>query len=83
MWSVWEIEIPIATRHRRDMTEKMLKATLNQNIQQQNNIISYLVFVKIVVEVESFTSHLIQIRLSYWQAEIERLRLKLYPHKPG
>ena len=26
-------ELPVATRHRRDMTEKMLKATLNQNNQ--------------------------------------------------
>ena len=25
------IELPIATRHRRDMTEKLLKATLNPN----------------------------------------------------
>ena len=25
------IEIPVATRHRRDMTEKVLKATLNNN----------------------------------------------------
>ena len=25
------IELPAATRHRRDMTEKMLKATLNPN----------------------------------------------------
>ena len=24
-------ELPVATRHRRDMTEKLLKATLNQN----------------------------------------------------
>ena len=29
------IELPVATRHRRDMTEKMLKATLNLNKQQQ------------------------------------------------
>ena len=28
-------ELPIATRHRRDMTEKLLKATLNPNKQQQ------------------------------------------------
>ena len=26
------IELPVATRHRRDMTEKLLKATLNPNI---------------------------------------------------
>ena len=25
------IELPVATRHRRDMTEKLLKATLNPN----------------------------------------------------
>ena len=43
MSSVWDIilqwgstikvsiELPVATRHRRDMTEKLLKATLNQN----------------------------------------------------
>ena len=43
MWSVWDmilqwgstvkvsIEIPVATRHRRDITEKLLKATLNLN----------------------------------------------------
>ena len=29
------IELPVATRHRRDMTEKLLKATLNPNKQQQ------------------------------------------------
>ena len=25
------MELPVATRHRRDMTEKLLKATLNPN----------------------------------------------------
>ena len=29
------IELSVATRHRRDMTEKLLKATLNPNKQQQ------------------------------------------------
>ena len=29
------IELPVATRHRRDMAEKLLKATVNQNKQQQ------------------------------------------------
>ena len=29
------IELPVATRNRRDMTEKLLKATLNPNKQQQ------------------------------------------------
>ena len=29
------IELPVATRHRRDMTEKLLKATLTPNKQQQ------------------------------------------------
>ena len=29
------IELPVATRHRRDMTEKLLEATLNPNKQQQ------------------------------------------------
>ena len=29
------IELPVATRHRPDMTEKLLKVTLNQNKQQQ------------------------------------------------
>ena len=33
------IEFPIATRHRRDMTEKFLKATLNPNKQQQLNMV--------------------------------------------
>ena len=28
-------ELPVVTRHRRDMTEKLLKATLNPNKQQQ------------------------------------------------
>ena len=28
-------ELPVATRHRRDMTEKLLKAMLNPNKQQQ------------------------------------------------
>ena len=31
------IELPVATRHRRDMTEKLLKATLNPNKQQLNS----------------------------------------------
>ena len=31
------IELPVATRHRRDMTEKLLKATLNPNKQQQQH----------------------------------------------
>ena len=30
------IELPVATRHHRDMTEKLLKATLNPNKQQQH-----------------------------------------------
>ena len=29
------IELPVATRHRHDMTEKLLKATLNPTKQQQ------------------------------------------------
>ena len=29
------IELPVTTKHRRDMTEKLLKATLNPNKQQQ------------------------------------------------
>ena len=29
------IELPVTTRHCRDMTEKLLKATLNPNKQQQ------------------------------------------------
>ena len=29
-------ELPVATRHRRDMTEKLLQATLNPNKQQHN-----------------------------------------------
>ena len=39
------IELPVATRHRRDMTEKLLKATLNPNNQQQQQSF------KIIVEV--------------------------------
>ena len=31
-------ELPVATRHRRDMTEKLLKATLNPNKQQQQEV---------------------------------------------
>ena len=31
------IKLPVATRHRRDMTEKLLKATLNPNKQQQQH----------------------------------------------
>ena len=30
-------ELPVATRHHHDMTEKLLKATLNKNKQQQQN----------------------------------------------
>ena len=32
------IELPVATRHRRDMTEKLLKATLNPNSHTQSNL---------------------------------------------
>ena len=32
------IELPVATRHRRDMTENLLKATLNPNKQQQQTL---------------------------------------------
>ena len=32
------IELPAATRHRRDMTEKLLKATLNLNKQQLHKL---------------------------------------------
>ena len=32
------IELPVATRHRRDMTVKLLKATLNPNTHTQRNI---------------------------------------------
>ena len=32
------IELPVATRHLRDMTEKLLKVTLNLNKQQQQHI---------------------------------------------
>ena len=35
------IELPVATRHRRDMTEKLLKATLNPNT-HTNNIVDKL-----------------------------------------
>ena len=42
-----------------------LRHTTNNYI----NHASYLVFVKVIVEVESFVSHLIQICLSDWQAE--------------
>ena len=31
------IELPVATRHRRDTTDKLLKATLNPNKQQQHS----------------------------------------------
>ena len=31
------VELPVATRHRRDMTEKLLKAKLNPNKQQQQD----------------------------------------------
>ena len=30
-------ELPVATRHRRNMTEKLLKATFNPNKQQQQH----------------------------------------------
>ena len=33
------IALPVATRHVRDMTEKMLKATLNPNKHQQNQLL--------------------------------------------
>ena len=32
------IELPVATRHRRDMTEKLLKATLNPNSHTHSNL---------------------------------------------
>ena len=32
------IELPVANRHRHDMTEKLLKATLNPNKQQQDQL---------------------------------------------
>ena len=32
------IELPVATRHRRDMTEKLLKATLNPNTHTHTHI---------------------------------------------
>ena len=32
------IELPVATRHRRDITEKLLKAVLDPNKQQQQSI---------------------------------------------
>ena len=35
-------ELPVATRHRRDMTEKLLKATLNPNKQQQQQPFCFL-----------------------------------------
>ena len=31
-------ELPVATKHHRDMTEKLLKATLNSNKQQQHDL---------------------------------------------
>ena len=36
------IELPVATRHRHDMTEKFLKATLNPNKQQEHGHTSML-----------------------------------------
>ena len=39
------IGLPVATRHRRDMTEKLLKATLNQNIYTERQKIQ-IVFLK-------------------------------------
>ena len=35
------IELPVATRHCRDMTKKLLKATLNPNKQQHKGCIHY------------------------------------------
>ena len=34
--TIGSIELPVATRHRRDMTEKWLKVMLNQNKQTNN-----------------------------------------------
>ena len=42
------IELPVATRHRRDMTEKLLKATLNPN-KQHNNTSDVLIILVILV----------------------------------
>ena len=36
------IEIPVAIRHRRDMTEKLLKATLNLNKQTNKQYFLYI-----------------------------------------
>ena len=36
------IELPAATRHRRDLTEKLLEAALNPNKQQQQQQNTYL-----------------------------------------
>ena len=54
MSSVWDMilqwgstvkvstELPVVTSHRRDMTEKLLKATLNPNKQQQQQVFEIL-----------------------------------------
>ena len=34
------MELPVATRHRRDMTEKLLKATLNPNTHTHAHILA-------------------------------------------
>ena len=41
------MELPVITRHRRDMTEKMLKVTLNPNKQQQQPSCKWSVKVKL------------------------------------
>ena len=40
------LELPIATRHRIDMTEKLVKATLNTNKQNINNYMRKGLFAK-------------------------------------
>ena len=46
------IEVPASTRHRRDITEKLLKVTLNQNKQTQLSVRFLRVYGKIINELQ-------------------------------
>ena len=61
------IKLPIATRHRRDMTEKLLKATLNPNKQQHKGCAHYNGHSRHTIQTLRFDPHV-------WSSSVLRAR---------
>ena len=91
MWSVWSmilkwrntikmsIELPVTTRHRRDMKEKLLKAMLNQNKQQHKVFAHYTGRLRHTNQTLRFDPRFVQLSASgSWDSGFESLLRQIY-----